>query len=81
MKFSHVFLLFLSAFAGKKKKNRDRPTNFELDEGLTCKEEHMEFLTDMKSNVKILRTENDKDAKIFHLECDDKGIDLFLILI
>ena len=77
MKFSNFLLLFLSAYAGKKKKNKDRPTNYELDEGLTCKKEHMEFLTDMKPNVKIVRTENDKDAKIFHLECDDRGILLF----
>jgi hypothetical protein len=79
MKFSNSLLLFLSAYASKKKKNKDRPTNFELDEGLTCKEEHMEFLTDMKPNVKIVRTENDKDAKIFHLGCDDPGIFLYCI--
>ena len=77
MKLSRSLLLFLSAYAGKKKKNKERPTDFEINEGLTCKEEHMEFLTDMKPNVKIVRTENDKDAKIFHLECDKKGNDLF----
>ena len=73
MKIWSVFSVFLAASeAGKKKKNKDRPTNFELDEGLTCKEEHMEFLTDMKPNVKIVRTENDNDAKVFHLECDHR---------
>ncbi|CBY08561.1 unnamed protein product [Oikopleura dioica] len=75
MKLSRSLLLFLSAYAGKKKKNKERPTDFEINEGLTCKEEHMEFLTDMKPNVKIVRTENDKDAKIFHLECDKKELE------